>query len=650
MNFNPGTRVIFRVPGQDTRPKKFMNDQSMESYQKKTSCDAMRRISRFGMAVAQVVLLGLGAAIASGQAEDSSIDDQGAQVLTRGPVHEAFAEIVSYNPEPGVIVERVPPQAIEELPPEVRPAGDNITWIPGYWGWDDERSDYLWISGTWRALPPGREWTTGYWATAGQGHQWISGFWADSTVEETTYLPKPPLTVEAGPNIAAPSRDYGWTPGNWMWQQERYAWRPGYWAQGRADWDWIPAHYVWTPRGYVFVDGYWDYRFDRRGVLYAPVYFQQGYYSRPGYSYSPVVAIGLVALMEHLFLRPNYHHYYFGDYYDRRYRNNGYYSPHAYQSSRYGYDPVYSYRRWTHREDRDWERRYEESYDYRRDHESARPPRTWADQKRLKMDSAEVTRNRLMLAGPLEQLARREDSPLRLEPVPKKEKDRLAGLGRELRKTRDQRQSLETAGPSTATGRQEREIKPTKVRLPKSPIIGREPARLSPKQAPPKRQQAPATAEPKTRRPDQPAGATKPGPEPKRQQEPRGVEAKKEQPVPERNQATPRMRKEQQPTRRETGPQTEKQQPPPPARGAERPPREVPVKPQPKAREPERGTQAQPRQPARTAPVRPVEDAKPQDGRKQTPAAPEPSAGRKPDPDKKDAEQTIEDARKKERK
>ena len=207
------------------------------------------------MAAAQAVLIGLGAAIATAQAVDSEIDDQGAQVLTRGPVHEAFAGIVSYNPEPGVIVETPPPELIEELPPEIRPTGDNISWIPGYWAWDDERNDYLWISGTWRALPPGRQWTTGYWATTGQGYQWISGYWADSSLQEVTYLPKPPVTVEAGPNVAAPSRDHSWTPGSWMWQQERYAWRPGYWAEGRSDWDWIPAHYVWTPRGYVFVDG-----------------------------------------------------------------------------------------------------------------------------------------------------------------------------------------------------------------------------------------------------------------------------------------------------------------------------------------------------------------------------------------------------------
>jgi hypothetical protein len=313
-----------------------MNINLMEMQTNRNPRHIMRRISKFGMVAAQTVLIGLGVTIATSQT-DSGVDDQGAQVLTRGPVHEAFAGIVNYNPEPGVIVEKAPPEAIEELPPGERPVGDNITWIPGYWAWDDERSDYLWLSGMWRALPPGRQWTTGYWAASGNDNQWISGYWADSEERETAYLPKPPVTVEAGPNVEAPSRDHAWTPGSWMWNQERYAWRPGYWAQGRTDWEWIPAHYVWTPRGYIFVDGYWDYSVERRGLLYAPVYFQSGYHSRPGYHYSPVIAIDVVSLIEHLFLRPRYHHYYFGDYYAPRYRDNGFYSPYAFQSSSYGY-------------------------------------------------------------------------------------------------------------------------------------------------------------------------------------------------------------------------------------------------------------------------------------------------------------------------
>jgi hypothetical protein len=525
------------------------------------------------MAAAQAALIGLGAAIATGQAEESEIVDQGAQVLTRGPVHEAFAGIVSYNPEPGIIVETAPPELIEELPPESRPAGDNISWIPGYWAWDDERTDYLWVSGTWRALPPGRQWTTGYWGSTGQGHQWISGYWADSAVQEITYLPKPPVTVEAGPNVAAPSRDHGWTPGSWMWRQERYAWRPGYWAEGRSDWDWIPANYVWTPRGYIFVDGYWDYSFNRRGVLYAPVYFQSNYRSRPGYSYSPVIAIGLVAMMEHLFLRPRNHHYYFGDYYDRRYRDRGYYSPYAYQSSRYGYDPVYSYRRWTHRQDRDWERRYQASYDYRRDHESARPPRTWADQRRLGMDTAEAREQQLMIAAPFEQMAKSEDSPMRIERVAANEREKIVEMNREVRKTREQRRTLETEGVNIASDQTEREFKPTKARLPASPIVGRSPEGFDEKQAPPKPQRSPI-ADPEEERSGRQPDAEKPRPE-------RGTQAESERRTDKKTRQEPQAREQ---PKRET-----RQEP----QAKEQPKRET--RQQPQAREqPKRETRQEP--------------------------------------------------------
>src|SRR5687768_11599247 len=72
--------------------------------------------------------------------------EEGAEVLTRGPVHEAFAETISFDPEPGVVVPKVAPEPIEELPPEQKPDGDNVDWIPGYWAWDDERADFLWVS------------------------------------------------------------------------------------------------------------------------------------------------------------------------------------------------------------------------------------------------------------------------------------------------------------------------------------------------------------------------------------------------------------------------------------------------------------------------------------------------------------------------
>ena len=39
--------------------------------------------------------------------------EAGVQVLTRGPVHEAFAETVTFDPEPGIVVPKTPPAAIE---------------------------------------------------------------------------------------------------------------------------------------------------------------------------------------------------------------------------------------------------------------------------------------------------------------------------------------------------------------------------------------------------------------------------------------------------------------------------------------------------------------------------------------------------------
>src|SRR5512141_2608794 len=108
----------------------------------------------------------------------------GVEVLTRGPVHEAFAETITFDPQPGIVVPKAPPDIIEEVPPDQRPEGANVTWIPGYWGWDDDRSDYLWVSGIWRALPPGRQWVPGYWGQSGQSFQWTSGYWADATISD----------------------------------------------------------------------------------------------------------------------------------------------------------------------------------------------------------------------------------------------------------------------------------------------------------------------------------------------------------------------------------------------------------------------------------------------------------------------------------
>src|SRR4029077_8297925 len=80
---------------------------------------------------------------------DDPATKEGVEVLARGPVHEAFAAPSQARPLPSHVVPNKPPDAIEELPPVEKPAGDHVIWIPGYWAWDDEQKDNLWVSGFW---------------------------------------------------------------------------------------------------------------------------------------------------------------------------------------------------------------------------------------------------------------------------------------------------------------------------------------------------------------------------------------------------------------------------------------------------------------------------------------------------------------------
>lgn len=397
--------------------------------------------------------------------------DEGVQVLTRGPVHEAFAETINYDPEPGIVVPVAPPEAVEEIAPEQRPEGDNITWIPGYFAWDDEREDFLWVSGIWRDLPPGRQWMPGYWAEVESGYQWISGYWADASLTEIQYLPEPPGTVEVGPNIAAPSHDHVWLPGCWIWQQNRYAWQPGYWAPMQPAWDWVPAHYVCSPRGYVFVNGYYDYSVSRRGVLFAPVYFHAGVRSRRGYSYSPSIVIDLRLFNAHLFARPRYHHYYFGDYYSRNYTTDGFFPSFSYASSGFGYDPFYARQRWDNREDRDWNRRIEREFENRRDHEDKRPPRTLADLIERNRNAPESNDKSLNVAMSLDQLTRNQKSQQRFKAVDKDERQALVQRRDEMQRFRNDRRKLESETTATRLDNSTEPIEPVKIKLPKSPVV-----------------------------------------------------------------------------------------------------------------------------------------------------------------------------------
>jgi hypothetical protein len=309
--------------------------------------------------------------------EAAAANDPNTEVQTKGAMHEAFAQPVVFNPTPSAVVPKQPPDPVEEMPPEQKPAGDHVVWIAGYWSYEADGQKYVWTSGIWRAMPAGVEWVPGYWNPSDGGFQWVSGFWRkDNGQTQVTYLPQePPKTLEQGPVGVAPTPDNIWVPGHWVWRVDHYAWRPGFWAAANPDWIWIPANYVWTPNGYVFVDGHWDYAMEHRGVFFAPVVFQPGFYIGPGFVYTPVVAMDFGVCTGCLFCRPGC--YCFGDYYGPGFVSVGIYPWFAFHG-RYGYDPCFAYYGWRNHGDPGWRNRLVVDYRFRIGHPDARPPHTYA--------------------------------------------------------------------------------------------------------------------------------------------------------------------------------------------------------------------------------------------------------------------------------
>ena len=377
---------------------------------------------------------------------------EGAQVLTRGPVHEAFAEPVVFDPRPGPVVPKEPPPPVGELPPDQRPEGTNVQWLPGYWAWDDTRKDFLWVSGLWRDIPPGRQWVPGYWGEGDGGYRWIPGAWTSTVQQDVQYYPVPPASLEAGPSSPPPSANSVWSPGHWAWQGDRFLWRPGFWGSFQPDWVWVPAHYVWTPNGCLFVDGYWDLPVVRRGTPFAPVYFVQPVVRQTRLIYTPTISLLASVMVTSFFVRPSCNQYYFGDYYAESDARAGILPWYSFHQSRRGYDPVFAhYSVVQARRDPHWLDRLRDDYRFRREHPEARPPHTYLEQQKIidrtTVNNVNVTNVRnsvtnvrtLEVARPISQVATNPDQPLRFTRVDAARRQELARQVEQLREFRQQR-------------------------------------------------------------------------------------------------------------------------------------------------------------------------------------------------------------------
>ncbi|MEI7683432.1 MAG: hypothetical protein WCL32_00285, partial [Planctomycetota bacterium] len=295
------------------------------------------------------------------------------QVETRGPIHEAFAQPNEGKVEMGVPIAKEPPPPLPERPPLQRPDNPNLEWIPGYWSWDAERNDFVWVTGTFRDPPPGRRWLPGHWANTDKGWSWTPGFWVGENQQELQYTPAPPAALNDGPLAAAPDANSYYVPGYWAYNdaEQRFAWRPGYWAPYRDGRVWVNPQYYGTPNGYMFADGYWDYPLADRGMLFAPAYFPTPLWNNPGWFYQPNYAIGIGAFLNSGFYRPGFNHYYYGNYYGHNYAGQGY-------RPWWGgtHNSLYNYTNWQHRTNPQWAAQNQQRFHDRMTGKAAAPTTT----------------------------------------------------------------------------------------------------------------------------------------------------------------------------------------------------------------------------------------------------------------------------------
>lgn len=244
---------------------------------------------------------------------EATLKEQGIEPLDKGPVHEAFAQPGNKNPQPGLIVHKQPPQLVDEMPPDQKPEGNNVQWIKGYWAWDADRNDFIWVSGFWRVAPPERHWVQGSWVQVDDGWQWSPGYWAAIQQDNTAYLPQPPESLDYGPSTPAPSDDTFYVPGNWVYTNSDYVWQPGFWSYYQPGYTWVDASYYWTPYGYVYSSGYWDYPWWNRGWLFAPVWFHRPWlFWNTGHFYRPFWGINTPFLSAFFWGSRFPHHYWYG--------------------------------------------------------------------------------------------------------------------------------------------------------------------------------------------------------------------------------------------------------------------------------------------------------------------------------------------------
>lgn len=230
----------------------------------------------------------------------------------QGPTHEAFFTPVTSSLTNQAVAATPPDTLLERIPQQ---ADSEAIWIPGYWDWDAERNDYLWISGVWRRPPPDHQWVNGYWKKFDEGWVRIKGFWAEDSEQNLAYLRTPPPDAIDEDVGEAPGKNYFWTNGYWSFDKGNsdFNWVRGAWVAFDQHWILVPAHYVWRESGYTLVNAYWDWDLSNRGTAYTSLYIPEA--NRSGFIYEPSIIVEPLIITQHYFTYyPDYSYFYCHNY------------------------------------------------------------------------------------------------------------------------------------------------------------------------------------------------------------------------------------------------------------------------------------------------------------------------------------------------
>ncbi len=109
---------------------------------------------------------------------------------------------------------------------------------------------------------------------------------------------------------------------------------------------WVPSQYSWTPGGFVWVAGYWDWPFAERGWVFAPLGLTDSDAATASWVVTPEVLLNPNRMFFDLYVRPARGWYYSGDFDARRDRRYGLF-PIAEYAQRH-VEPIFEHLDWMH--------------------------------------------------------------------------------------------------------------------------------------------------------------------------------------------------------------------------------------------------------------------------------------------------------------